>query len=168
MRLSFAEHSLDLERRELKRGSELVATGPQVFDLLAYLIENRGRVVSKDDLVKGVWGGRAVSESTITSCINAVRKAIGDSGEEQGLLRRISRKGYRFVGEVTVVDSPAAADVPPNHMKSLEAGANKLTLPNRPSIAVLPFQSLSSRSLTSSECATSSRVVFAKLPIACA
>ena len=62
----------------------------------------------------------------LTSCINAVRKGIGDSGEEQGLLRTISRKGYRFVSEVTVVDSPAAADVPPNHMKSLEAGANKL------------------------------------------
>jgi len=140
VRLSFADHSLDLGRRELKHGRELVATGPQVFDVLVYLIENWDRVVSKNDLVKGVWGGRSVSESTITSCINAVRKAIGDSGEEQGLLRTISGKGYRFVGEVTVVDSPAAVDVPPNHMESLEAGANKLTLPNRPSIAVLPFQ----------------------------
>jgi len=140
----FADYSLDLERRELKHGAELVATGPQVFDLLAYLIENRGRVVSKDDLIKGVWGGRTVSESTITSCINAVRKAIGDSGEEQGLLRTISRKGYRFVGEVTVVDSPAPVDVPPNRMESPGAGTNKLTPPNAPSIAVLPFQSLSS------------------------
>ena len=144
MRHYFADYSLDLERRELKHGAELVATGPQVFDLLAYLIENRGRVVSKDDLIKGVWGRRTVSESTITSCINAVRKAIGDSGEEQGLLRTISRKGYRFVGEVTVVDSPAPIDVAPNRMESPGAGTNKLTPPNAPSIAVLPFQSLSS------------------------
>jgi DNA-binding winged helix-turn-helix (wHTH) protein len=71
----FGKHVLDVDRRELKRGSALIAMEPQVFDLLVYLIQNRERVVSKDDLINGVWGGRIVSESTLTSRINAVRKA---------------------------------------------------------------------------------------------
>ena len=71
---------LDPDRRELTRGSEAIAVGPQVFDLLLYLVQNRERVVSKDELLDVVWGGRIVSESTLTSHINAVRKAIGDSG----------------------------------------------------------------------------------------
>ena len=80
--------------------SEVVAVGPQVFDLLVYLVRNREHVVSKDDLLDAVWDGRIVSESTLTSHINAVRKAIGDSGEEQRLIRTLARKGFRFVGEV--------------------------------------------------------------------
>lgn len=74
---------------------------PQVFDLLVYLVKNRDRVVSKDDLINGVWEGRIVSESTLTSRITAVRKAVGDSGKEQRLIRTVSRKGVRFVGEAS-------------------------------------------------------------------
>ena len=96
----FGDCVLDLDRRELTRGSGAVAIGPQVFDLLVYLVQNRERVVSKDDLLDAVWGGRIVSESTLTSHINAVRKAIGDSGEEQRLIRTVARKGFRFVGDV--------------------------------------------------------------------
>ena len=73
---------------------------PQVFDLLLYLLENRHRVVSKDDLIEHVWEGRIVSESTLTSRINAVRNAVGDTGKDQRLVRTIARKGFRFVGEV--------------------------------------------------------------------
>ena len=105
MQFVFDDYVLDLDRRELTRGSEAVATGPQVFDLLVYLIQNREHVVSKDNLLDVVWGGRIVSESTLTSHINAVRKAIGDSGEEQRLVRTIARKGFRFVGEVREVDA---------------------------------------------------------------
>ena len=83
-----------------RAASQAIAIGPQVFDLLLYLVQNRERVVSKDDLLEAVWGGRIVSESTLTSHINAVRKAIGDSGEEQRLIRTIARKGFRFVGDV--------------------------------------------------------------------
>ena len=68
-------------------------------------MQNREHVVSKDDLLDAVWGGRIVSESTLTSHINAVRKAIGDSGEEQRLIRTIARKGFRFVGEVSEADA---------------------------------------------------------------
>ena len=101
MQFFFSDHVLDPDLRELRRGSQLIAMEPQVFDLLVYLIQNRDRVVSKDDLIAGIWGGRIVSESTLTSRINAVRKAVGDSGEEQKLIRTIARKGIRFVGTVS-------------------------------------------------------------------
>jgi DNA-binding winged helix-turn-helix (wHTH) protein/pimeloyl-ACP methyl ester carboxylesterase len=97
----FGDYSLDAGRRELRRGSALVELEPQVFDLLIYLIENRDRVVSKDDLIASVWHGRIVSESTLTSRITAARKAIGDSGEQQALIRTLARKGIRFTGDVS-------------------------------------------------------------------
>jgi pimeloyl-ACP methyl ester carboxylesterase/DNA-binding winged helix-turn-helix (wHTH) protein len=96
----FAGYSLDPDRRELRRNAELIALEPQVFDLLVYLVQNRNRVVSKDDLIASVWGGRIVSESTLTSRINAARKAVGDSGEKQKLIRTVARKGIRFVADV--------------------------------------------------------------------
>ena len=101
MQFYFENHILDLERRELRRGSDLVALEPQVFDLLIYLMQNRDRVVSKDDLIASVWGGRIVSDSTLRRRINAARKALGDSGEAQRLIKTIARKGFRFVGTVT-------------------------------------------------------------------
>jgi DNA-binding winged helix-turn-helix (wHTH) protein len=96
----FTDHTLDTDRRELRRGGTPIAVEPQVFDLLTYLVQNRERVVSKDDLFASVWGGRIVADSTLASRINAVRRAVGDSGEEQKLIRTIARKGVRFVGEV--------------------------------------------------------------------
>lgn len=100
MRLHFEQCVLDIERRELHRGSQNIAVQPQVFDLLVYLIENRDRVVSKDDLLRAVWNGRIVSESTLISRINAARRAIGDDGDQQRLIRTVLRKGVRFVGDV--------------------------------------------------------------------
>ncbi len=114
MLFQFGEHSIDTDRRELRRAGKLVAIEPQVFDLLVYLIRNRDRVVTKDDLLEGVWGGRIVSESTLTSRINAARRAIGDSGAEQSLIKTSARKGIRFVA--TVKDAEGlrpAAPVPP-------------------------------------------------------
>src|SRR5689334_5819510 len=100
MQFLFGDHILDADRCELRRGAESVAVEPQVFDLLVYLVENRDRVVSKDDLIASVWGGRVVSDSTLTSRINAARKAVGDSGDSQKLIRTIARKGLRFVGTI--------------------------------------------------------------------
>jgi len=97
---SFEDFSLDTARRELLRGGALIALQPQVFDLLQYAIRNRERVVSKDDLLAAVWNGRIVSESTLATRINAARNAIGDSGEEQRLIRTAHGKGIRFVGAV--------------------------------------------------------------------
>lgn len=96
----FETYALDTVRRELRGGAELVGLQPQVFDLLEYLICNRDRVVTKDDMLDAVWGGRIVSESTLTSRINAVRTAIGDSGQAQRLIRTVPRKGIRFIGTV--------------------------------------------------------------------
>ena len=107
MQFVFDNHMLDTDRRELRRGGEPIAVEPQVFDLLVYLVQNRDRVVSKDDLIASVWSGRIVSDSTLTSRINAARKAVGDSGEDQRLIRTIPRKGFRFVGVVdTQLDEP--------------------------------------------------------------
>jgi len=100
MTFEFGDYLLDVGRRELRRGTGLVAVEPQVFDLLAYLVENRERVVTKEDLLGAVWGGRIVSESTLTSRINAARRAIGDSGAQQSMIRTVARKGFRFVAPV--------------------------------------------------------------------
>ncbi|HKT19240.1 MAG TPA: winged helix-turn-helix domain-containing protein [Stellaceae bacterium] len=143
MQVRFADYSLDTDRRELRRGPEPIAVEPQVFDLLVYLMQNRDRVVSKDDVIASVWSGRIVSDSTLTSRINAARRAVGDSGEEQKLIRTIARKGFRFVGEVRLI-APAAAPLagPPDHETRDEPRA-ALPLPDRPAIAVLPFVNLS-------------------------
>jgi TolB-like protein len=140
----FADHTLDGDRRELRCGAQPIAVEPQVFDLLMYLVQNRDRVVSKDDLIASVWGGRIVSDSTLTSRINAARKAVGDSGGEQKLIRTIARKGLRFVGEVHTQsngDEPAHATSPPDQLREQPRPA--LPLPDRPAIAVLPFTNMS-------------------------
>jgi pimeloyl-ACP methyl ester carboxylesterase len=111
MRFLFGDYALDTGRRELRRQSELVAVEPQVFDLLVHVIRQRDQVVSKDDLIAAVWDGRIVSESTLSSRINAARQAIGDSGEQQRFIRTVARRGIRFVGEVRE-DNGAAAPTP--------------------------------------------------------
>jgi TolB-like protein/Flp pilus assembly protein TadD len=133
----FDKFSIDTERRELRRDGEARPVEPQVFDLLEYLLRNRDRLVTRDDLLAGVWNGRIVSESTLASRINAARVAIGDNGEDQRLIRTITRKGLRFVG---AVDEQEVAERP--RAVRTQAG-NFLTLPDRPSIAVLPFTNLS-------------------------
>ena len=137
----FENFALDDERRELRAAGTLVPVEPQVFDLLVYLVENRERVVSKDDLISSIWGGRVVSDSTLDSRVNAARKALRDSGKEQRLIRTMARKGIRFVG--TLRDDNLTAPVE----LGVPASAGTDTLPpmiaDRPSIAVLPFENLS-------------------------
>jgi len=146
MPFQFGDYVLDPDRRELSRGSGPVAMGPQVFDLLVYLVANREHVVSKDSLLDAVWDGRIVSESTLASHINAVRKAIGDSGGEQRLIRTVARKGFRFVGEVRelpVSDGSPKAEKKPAPETTAKTSLRHPALPGRPSIAVLPFVNLS-------------------------
>jgi len=81
---TFDDCSIDCDRRELRRGADLIGVEPQVFDVLVYLIRNRDRVVSRDDLLASVWSGRIVSESTLATRINAARTAIGDSALSSG------------------------------------------------------------------------------------
>ena len=125
----FGNYVFDVGRHELLRGSARVEVEPGVLDLLRYLIENRARVVSKDELIEHVWNGRIVSESTMTSRVTAARQAIGDKGSEQRLIRTVSRKGLRFVGDVRegasadrVEPTPpldAASPIKPSHMTVL-------------------------------------------------
>lgn len=141
MLLLFEDYSLDTERRELRGTAGLISLEPQVFDLLTYLIFNRDRVVSKDDILAAVWNGRIVSESALSTRINAARFAIGDSGESQRLIKTLPRKGLRFVGSVREDKNSAALPL------LLPSGQLKpLILPERPSIAVLPFANLSTES----------------------
>jgi TolB-like protein len=136
----FADFVLDTDRRELCRGSESISVEPQVFDLLVHLMENRERVVSKDDLIASVWGGRIVSDSTLTSRINAARRAIGDSGEDQKLIRTVPRRGLRFVGDVrTRLEGEGDHTNAAAPIESTERQRANLSLPDRPAIAVLPF-----------------------------
>jgi TolB-like protein/Tfp pilus assembly protein PilF len=134
VRFHLENHLLDSELRELTRDGVIVPLQPQVFDLLLYLVEQRARVVSKVDLFGRVWDNRTVSDSTLNSRINAARKALGDDGEAQRLIKTIPRKGFRFVGEV--LEQARAVTVS-------AATAPLRSPPDRPAIAVLAFENMS-------------------------
>ena len=136
LRYFFEHYAFDTDRRELRRGPDVVSTTPQVFDLLDYLIRNRERVVSKDDLIKAIWNGRSVSDAALTTRLNAARGAIGDSGEEQRFIKTLPRKGFRFVGQVR--EARKVAGLNPG-----DAPESAPALPDKPSIAVLPFANMS-------------------------
>jgi TolB-like protein/tetratricopeptide (TPR) repeat protein len=136
LRYLFENYALDTDRRELLRGAEGIAIAPRAFDLLSYLIGNRERVVSKDDLFKAVWEGRVVSDMALTTRLNAARKAIGDSGEEQRLIKTLPRKGFRFIGPVQETPGPVTVTSNPQ-----EAG---FAVPDKRALVVLPFTNLSS------------------------
>ncbi|WP_247442560.1 winged helix-turn-helix domain-containing protein [Bradyrhizobium sp. CW7] len=132
---SFSDFTLDTDRRELRHGAEMISVTPQVFDLLNYLIRNRERVVSKDELIARVWNGRIVSDAALTTRLNAARSAIGDTGEKQQLIKTLPRKGFRFVGAVQEARRPANDTV-----RAVERTGDT---PPRLSIVVLPFTNLS-------------------------
>jgi pimeloyl-ACP methyl ester carboxylesterase/DNA-binding winged helix-turn-helix (wHTH) protein len=94
----FGDCEIDCDRRELRRTGLPAHVEPQVFDVLVHLVTHRNRVVSKDELIQAVWDGRLVSEDALTSRISAARRAIGDDGERQQLIRTVPRRGFRFVG----------------------------------------------------------------------
>ena len=136
LRYLFEDYTLDTERRELHRGADAVSITPQVFDLLDYLIRNRERVVSKDDLISAVWNGRIVSDAALTTRLNAARSAIGDSGEKQRLIKTLPRKGFRFVGQVREeqgVGKRATADCPDRIAEAIP-DAPRQALDRRPSL----------------------------------
>jgi len=153
----FGEFEIDLGQQELRRSGQAVRIEPQVFDLLTYLLRNRARTVSKDELIDAVWQGRAISDAALSSCVSAARRAIGDSGEHQALIRTVHKRGFRFVGEM---DGDPLADIESGEGESVsdvlvvsqpaelthEPGISlvpALALPDKPSIAVLPFQNMS-------------------------
>jgi TolB-like protein/DNA-binding winged helix-turn-helix (wHTH) protein/Tfp pilus assembly protein PilF len=145
VQFAFADHVLDTDRRELRRGTEDISVEPQVLDLLICLVENRNRVVTKDDLIASVWRGRIVSDATLTSRIHAARKAVGDDGQGQKLIRTFSRKGLRFVGDVQIQGAAdqavAAHDLLPLADLGLPPRAAQPQA-ERLAIAVLPFTNM--------------------------
>ena len=116
----FADCEIDCERRELHRNGAPVHLEPQVFDVLVHLVRNHDRVVTKDELLQAVWNGRVVSEDALTSRIRSARRAIGDTGEDQQLIRTVQRRGFRFVGHVREQaaggGNAATADAPPRQL----------------------------------------------------
>lgn len=131
----FEDQILDPGRRELRRAGVAVPVEPRVFDLVLYLVENRQRLVTKDDLVSAIWQGRAISDSALASAVNAARQALDDNGADQRLIRTVARKGFRFVGTVN--------DGEP---RSGEASAAPGPVPvprERPAVAVLPLTNMS-------------------------
>jgi TolB-like protein/cytochrome c-type biogenesis protein CcmH/NrfG len=144
MKFLFADYTLDTKVRELRRGETPIAVEPQVFDLLVHLVEHCDRVVTKEDLIASVWHGRIVSDSTVTSRINAARKAIGDGGAQQRLIRTIARKGLRFVGAVRTQPEDAEATAAGRQVGDMPhaPSPSALALPDRPAIAVLPFTNM--------------------------
>src|SRR5215475_5049872 len=155
--LIFENYSIDRRRRELRRGGSLQHVEPQVFDLLLFLIDNRERVVSREDLLASVWRGRNVSESTLSSRINAARHAVGDTGEQQRLIRTFHGRGLRFVGTIqetkeraALVDCVATAPatqakfgVPDPSSDLLTHALTRSRRGRRASIAVMPFHASS-------------------------
>jgi TolB-like protein/Tfp pilus assembly protein PilF len=135
VRFFFEDFELDRELRELRRGGALLPVEPKVFDLLLYLIEQRERVVTKDDLIATVWEGRIVSESALASAINAARTVVGDSGDAQRLIKTFQRKGVRFVGDIRTGS---------HNVSEIASHTANLASPGKPSIAVLPFRNMSS------------------------
>ena len=97
MQFAFADCVLDLERRELRRDGELVHTRAKVFDVLSYLIANRDRVLSRDELLAQGWPGRIVSDATLSTCILSVRRALGDDGKEPRFIKTLRGQGFRFI-----------------------------------------------------------------------
>ena len=137
MILRFEAFELDLEKRELRHQGDVRASEPQVLRLLEYLIRNRHRVVSKDDLTEHVWDGRFVSDSVINSRISTARSLVDDNGKAQRLIKTLHRQGFRFVGEVET-DAVTAIKVVSEPVTAVEPAP--VTPSTKPSIAILPFR----------------------------
>ncbi|MGM0742743.1 MAG: winged helix-turn-helix domain-containing tetratricopeptide repeat protein [Pseudomonadota bacterium] len=135
MTWTFGDFKLEPERFELSRSGVPVGLEPQVLSLLIHLVRHRDRMVTKDEIVGAVWQGRAVSDASISSRIRSARQAVGDSGENQAVIRTVHGRGFRFVAEITVLQPTiAASDAAASETASHPGG--------RPSIAVLPFTPL--------------------------
>ncbi|MGB8897486.1 MAG: winged helix-turn-helix domain-containing protein, partial [Pseudolabrys sp.] len=150
MDFRFADFEIDVAQHELRRKGEIVPIEPQVFDLLVHLVRNCNRIVGKEELIDVVWQSRAISEATLSSRVSAARRAIGDNGDDQLLIRTHHKRGFRFVGRVENSVRPSDA-LALNHARRPPAVGNSakdqqdttLALPDKPSIAVLPFENMS-------------------------
>ena len=139
--LRFGSFALDLERNELLNGETEVELEPQVFSLIAFLASQPGRVLSRDEIIEAVWQGRIVSDSAVSTRINAARQALGDDGKSQRMIRTVSRRGFLFVPKVETI--AADMDDPKGTSTGSRPNAGAEPENQRPSIVVLPFENLS-------------------------
>jgi TolB-like protein len=139
VRYLFEDYALDTDVRELRRGAKVLAVAPQVFDLLQYLLVHREHVVSKEELIHAIWNGRAVSDAALATRLNVARAIIGDTGDQQRLIKTLPRKGFRFAGEVKATERPRGT-----FGGGMEAQLTTAAISGRPTIAILPFVNLSS------------------------
>ncbi|MBT7769431.1 MAG: hypothetical protein HN705_05565 [Rhodospirillales bacterium] len=135
----FESYELDVERHEFRAGGEVRVLEPQVFDLLRHLIENSGRLISRDELMEVVWRGRIVSESTVDARMHAARQAVDDDGRRQARIKTVPRRGYRFLGEVEIL----AGEGEPTTGQETGGPVTAPAVIDKPSIAVLPFDNMS-------------------------
>ncbi|WP_029062958.1 winged helix-turn-helix domain-containing protein [Labrenzia sp. DG1229] len=133
---AFEEFELDVEKRELRRNTQVLSLEPQVFSLLLFLVENHDRVVSKDEIIEKIWGGRFISEAAVSSRISEVRKALGDGSKNPRFLRTLYKQGFRFQFEPNVLPQP------PEFLTPKTGSSNTLMAPvQKPVVVVLPFAS---------------------------
>lgn len=135
----FEPFELDTARFELRRDGVPVPIEPQVLSLLALLVANRQRMVSKEEIIERIWTGRVVSDAALSSRVKSARQALGDDGKSQRLIRTVFGRGFRFVGDVTVENDADRQDRSP-----MSGGAARDGGRAKPAIAVLPFRNLSS------------------------
>ena len=165
MKYQFAEFEIDLSQQELRRRGEFIHIEPQVFDLIVHLVRNHDRIVSKDELIDTIWHGRIISEAALSSRVNAARRALGDNGNDQSLIRTQHKRGFRFVGQVQAVEMPETeGGAHPSHDGSIDSESSPISVSvaaevsnldnivsesvraeavTRLSIAVMPFGNMS-------------------------
>lgn len=140
----FEDFEVDMDRFELRQNGSAIPVEPQVFSLIAFLVANADRMVSKDEIAEHIWDGRIVSEAALSSRIKSARQALGDDGKAQRLIRTVHGKGFRFAGEVSgeavAVPSAGLPDISPSENTDQSAGEWQAA---RPGIAVLPFSNMS-------------------------
>jgi TolB-like protein/Flp pilus assembly protein TadD len=135
----FAGFEIDLARQELRRDGSPVPVEPQVFDLLVHLVRNHTRIVTKDELIAVVWNGRVISDAAVSSRISAARRAVGDNGADQKVIRTLNKRGFRFIGRV---ETAGGAPAPVAPQRSGE-GVPLSVMPRKAAVAVLPFHNIS-------------------------
>lgn len=134
----FGAFAVDTEKLELTSAGEPIAVQPQVFSLLVFLMENCDRVISKDEIIENVWAGRIVGDGTLNARINALRRALGDDGNTQSMIKTLPRQGFRFVGQLEGTEEQAKIEI--------TGGKNSPPVANQASVAVLPFVNISADS----------------------
>jgi len=144
-KIIFEDVELNIDTAELHRAGCVVTVEPQVFDLIRFFAENSDRLLSREDIISGVWGGRIVSDAAISTRINAARRALGDDGKAQRVIKTVPRRGFRFLPEIQVGVSEGAAS---KFGSSQKLRTDLSARPNRPSIAILPFKCLTDDRMT--------------------